>query len=66
MKTAIRAFHGHPQRLAVGRCPACGRATYLSRRDARRAAKGMFPGVHHQIVQCGDRWHMQRVRGESR
>ncbi|WND34016.1 hypothetical protein RI578_06770 [Streptomyces sp. BB1-1-1] len=65
MKTAIRNFNGHPQQLAVGRCPDCGKATYLSRRDAKRAARGMFPGVHHRPVQCGDRWHIQRVSGES-
>ncbi|MGW0574796.1 hypothetical protein ACWD25_02270 [Streptomyces sp. NPDC002920] len=65
MKTAIRDFNGPPRFLMVGRCPRCGKACYLSRRDAKRAAKGMFPGVRHRPVQCGDSWHIQQVRGEA-
>lgn len=66
MKTAIRDFHGPPQQLMVGICQRCGKASFATRRDAKRAARGMFPGQHHRPVQCGDRWHMQRVWGEPR
>jgi hypothetical protein len=66
MSTVLRAFTGPPSRLTVGTCPDCGRACYTSRRSARRAAKGMFPGAHHRPVQCGQYWHIQRVWGEHR
>lgn len=63
MKAAIRGFNPPPKFLAVGRCATCGKASYISRRDAKRAAKGMFPGLHHRPVQCGNRWHIQQIRG---
>ncbi|MFJ4365124.1 hypothetical protein ACIP4S_13330 [Streptomyces chartreusis] len=65
MSTAIRNFNGPPAFLTVGSCPECGRACYISRRLANRAAKGMFPGAHHQAIPCGQYWHIQRVRGEG-
>jgi hypothetical protein len=65
VKTAIREFNGPPRYLNVGKCAACGKASYLSRRDAKRAAKGMFPGRHHRPAKCGERWHLELVRGES-
>lgn len=64
MSTAIRGFNGHPTTLTVGTCPDCGKACYTSRRMARRAARGMFPGTHHRAVPCGQYWHIERVRGE--
>lgn len=64
MKTR-RGFNAHPDKLMVGLCPACGKATYRSRRDAKRAAKGMFPGAHHRPVQCGQHWHIHLMSGES-
>lgn len=66
MRTAIRDFNGPASQLMVGTCRACGKASFGSRRDAKRAAKAMFPGVHHRPVPCGERWHMQRVWGETR
>ncbi|MCM1977186.1 hypothetical protein [Streptomyces sp. G1] len=66
MKTAIRDFNGPPAQLMVGTCLACGKASFASRRDAKRAARSMFPGVHHRAVRCGERWHLQRVWGEAK
>ncbi|MFF3847984.1 hypothetical protein [Streptomyces sp. NPDC002328] len=65
MKTR-RSFTPHPDKLTVGLCPNCGKATYRTRREAKRAARGMFPGTHHRPFQCGQRWHIQLLRGESR
>ncbi|WP_329214955.1 hypothetical protein OG352_05620 [Streptomyces sp. NBC_01485] len=66
MKTAIRDFNGSPKNLSVGKCPDCGKASYLSRRDAKHAARAMFPALHHRPVKCGQRWHNERMRGETR
>jgi len=66
MKTRLRGFNGHPTTLTVGSCPTCGKAGYVSRREAKRAARGMFPGTHHKAVKCGQWWHIQRVWGETR
>ncbi|MFJ9114425.1 hypothetical protein ACIRJO_02630 [Streptomyces sp. NPDC102394] len=60
-----RNFVGPPSQLAVSLCASCGKACCASRRDAKRAARAMFPGVHHKVVQCGEYWHIQRVRGEG-
>ncbi|MFD4258174.1 hypothetical protein ACFWR9_11225 [Streptomyces sp. NPDC058534] len=65
MSTVIRDFSGPPAHLMVGYCKPCGRASFLSRRDAKRAAKGMFPGQHHRPIRCGDRWHFRRMWGGS-
>ncbi|MFE6362914.1 hypothetical protein ACFVP3_23310 [Streptomyces sp. NPDC057806] len=66
MRTAVRNFNGPPAHLTVGTCPDCGKACFASRRDAKRAARGMFPGAHHRAVPCGQYWHIQRVWGDPR
>lgn len=66
MTTRTRGWNGHPTTLTTGRCPRCGKAMYPSRKAARRAARGMFPGIHHRAVQCGQSWHFQRVWGEAK
>lgn len=66
MSSVIRDFNGPPRQLMVGFCPRHGKASFLSRVDAKRAAKGMFPGQHHRPVRCGDRWHFERVWGGAR
>ncbi|MGW6292431.1 hypothetical protein [Streptomyces sp. NPDC055058] len=60
-----RGWNGHPTTLSLGSCPTCGKAMYISRVVAKRAAKGMFPGLRHRPVQCGQRWHIELVRGAS-
>jgi len=61
-----RIFNPHPDKLTVGLCPSCGKAIYRTRREAKRAARGMFPGQHHRPVQCGAAWHIELVRGDAR
>ncbi|CBG73072.1 hypothetical protein SCAB_60531 [Streptomyces scabiei 87.22] len=66
MKAAARQFYGHPTQLTVGLCHDCGKANYLTRREAKRAARAMFPGAHHRPFPCGQYWHIELVRGGSR
>ncbi|MCC9154852.1 hypothetical protein LZP81_31080 [Streptomyces parvulus] len=66
MTAGLRNFSGHPRQLMVGTCPKDGKACFLSRQDARRAARGMFPGQHHRAFKCGDRWHFQRLGRDAR
>jgi hypothetical protein len=47
-----------PHLAEVGRCSTCGKASYLSRRDARRAGKAFHPDAHSWVYQCGQLWHV--------
>lgn len=51
------------QRTRLGRattCPVCGKGTYLSRKDARTAARRNHPGARLHAYECepgSGRWH---------
>lgn len=55
----------------VGTC-SCGKRTYKTRKDARRAAKAGHAGEHMSVYRCAQgHWHIghinaRRVRGELR
>lgn len=38
-------------------CPLCGKRTYETRKDARRAAK-QLPGHHMSAYECAQGWHL--------
>ena len=38
-------------------CPLCGKRTYETRKDARRAAK-QLPGHHMSAYECAQGWHI--------
>lgn len=42
-----------------GICPleTCGKTRYLTRRDAKKVARNLFPGDHLTAYPCGDWWH---------
>lgn len=40
------------------RCPACGKVSYLSRRDARRSARVLYPGRRMRTYRHLGRWHL--------
>lgn len=64
MTVGVREFNGPPSFLTVGTCGGCGKASYLTRREAKRAARGMYPSAHHRPVKCGQYWHIELVRGQ--
>lgn len=42
----------------TGRCPACGKIRYFTRRGAKAAARRAHPGDHGlRPYQCGTYWH---------
>jgi hypothetical protein len=44
-----------------GACRMCGKQSYVTRKDARKAAKRAFPGEHMQAYECrygGGLWHV--------
>jgi hypothetical protein len=44
--------------LSVGRCPTCGMGRYESRRAARKAGRGKYPGKRVRAFRCdGGMWH---------
>jgi hypothetical protein len=60
---------GLPTRRAVFRC-LCGKAAFLTRKQARVAYKRNFPGEYMQVYRC-DRapiqtWHFGHPRGHER
>ncbi|SES04265.1 hypothetical protein [Streptomyces qinglanensis] len=62
--------HIAPEHLALGTCPTCGRKSYLTRREARRAARAIHPHTALRAYKCGDHWHnghtsAWRKRGEQ-
>lgn len=40
------------------RCPACGKVSYLSRADARRSARVLYPGRRMRAYRHLGRWHL--------
>ncbi|WP_143591592.1 hypothetical protein [Thermoactinospora rubra] len=50
-------------RLQLGACLACGRATYRTRRHARHAARIAAPGVRLRACRCGEFWHLAAPAG---
>lgn len=41
----------------VGRCVACGKARFFSRKQARRFARRVLPGEQFSIYECTGFWH---------
>lgn len=54
----MRRRHIPPQALAVATCPVCGKRSFKSRRDARRAARAIHPGEVLRAYKCGEHWHV--------
>lgn len=46
-----------PGNLAVGTCPRCGKRSFTSRRNARRAARAIHPDTPLRAYRCGQHWH---------
>ncbi|MFC9973888.1 hypothetical protein ACFVH6_23615 [Spirillospora sp. NPDC127200] len=44
--------------LQLGTCGGCGRARYLTRREARRAARIAAPSARLRAYRCGSWWHL--------
>ena len=51
--------------LQVGMCGACGRARYVSRREARYAARLASPGTRLRAYRCGTSWHLGTPAGRA-
>ena len=49
--------------LQLGTCGRCGRARYLTRPEARRAARIAAPGARLWAYRCGDSWHLTTPAG---
>jgi hypothetical protein len=49
--------------LQAGTCGACGRAQYVSRREARYAARLGSPGTRLRAYRCGTSWHLGQPDG---
>ncbi|MDF5756613.1 hypothetical protein [Spongiactinospora sp. TRM90649] len=49
-----------PASRHVGRCPACTKVRYPSRRAARAAARRLYPGTNMRAYPCGGYWHLAR------
>lgn len=47
-----------PHVTQLGTCQACGKVSYETRRDARRAGKSFHPGARTSVYQCGQLWHV--------
>lgn len=41
----------------IGKCPTCGKRTFGTRHDAKRAAKKAHPNDRMSIYRCGVGWH---------
>lgn len=48
---------GQNRPVFVGTCPTCGKRSFRSRKDARRAGRAAHPGAHLSEYRCGDDWH---------
>lgn len=48
---------GQPRAHVIATCRDCGKRCYLTRRDARRAARAIHPDVPLRAYQCGQWWH---------
>ncbi|MDB4872712.1 MAG: hypothetical protein JWL97_3716 [Gemmatimonadales bacterium] len=52
-------------RLQIGTCGACGRARYISRCEARYAARLASPGTRLRAFRCGTFWHLTPSGGRT-
>lgn len=54
----------------TGECPRCTKAAYATRKQAKTAAKRLFPGERLSVYRCGDYYHFGHLptvvrRGET-
>ena len=51
--------------LAIARCPECGKMRYLTRGEAKTAAKQLLAryGERMRPYRCGDYWHLTKQTG---
>lgn len=59
-----------PLQGAITTCSTCGKRSFLSRRDARRASRALYPEEALRAYACGGYWHIGhtapwRKRGEG-
>lgn len=55
-----KKFPGFPR--AISTCAHCGKQSYMTRADAKRAAKTISPGEHYSPYQCLDGyWHFGKL-----
>ena len=47
-----------PFRTHIGACSTCGKVSYETRRDARRAGKTFHPAQRPSVYRCGPLWHV--------
>ena len=49
--------------LACGPCPACGKSSYTSRKEARKSASANHPGQVMHAYECEDSgyWHLSSI-----
>lgn len=46
------------RRLPTASCPMCGKVRYLSRKQARDAARRLRGSGHLNAYRCGEFWHL--------
>lgn len=51
-----KATHANSTR-PVGTCSECGKQSYTSKRNAKNAAKALYPGQHKAPYECNGYWH---------
>ena len=56
--------------VGTGPCPRCGKASYRTRKDAKRAARRLFPNDRMSVYGCGHYYHVGHLpkvvrRGEA-
>ena len=51
--------HGYVR--SVFTCPDCGKQCYLTRADAKRAAKTIAPNAHFSPYKCGEFYHFGKL-----
>lgn len=54
---STRKRDGRPGSRHHGDCAVCGKKRYGSRKDARAAARALYPGDHLSAYRCADAWH---------
>jgi hypothetical protein len=60
----------HPGTNHLGNCATCGKHRFVTRKDAKRAARFLHPEDAMRAYRCGPWWHYGhtspwRVRGET-
>lgn len=51
-----------PVVACIGSCSTCGKASYTTRRDARRAGKAFHPDKPTRVYRCGALWHVTTTK----